>query len=51
MEEAHEKEEPIHSDVEVVKQQLEAHKVRVTASSSSAVPYPLSVPGVKPPYK
>jgi len=43
MEETQEKEEPIHSDVEVVKQQLEAHKVRVTASSSNysvPVPYP-----------
>ena len=32
VEEAQEKEEPIHSEVEVVKQQLEAHKVRVTPS-------------------
>jgi len=34
-EETQEKEESIHSEVEVVKQQLEAHKVRVTASSSN----------------
>jgi len=44
VEEAQGKEEPIHSEVEVVKQQLEAHKVRVTASSSiffsAQVPYP-----------
>jgi len=44
MEEAQEKEEElIYSVVEVVKQQLEAHKVRVTASSSNysvPVPYP-----------
>ena len=43
MEETKEKDESIHSEVEVVKQQLEAHKVRVTASSSNysaPVPYP-----------
>jgi len=42
MEEAQKKEEPIYSEVEVVKQQLEAHKVSFTASSSNycaLVPY------------
>ena len=51
MEETQEKEEPIHSDVEVVKQQLEAHKVSVAASSSNCFcpsSIPLSVPGFKP---
>jgi len=54
VEETQEKEESIHSEVEVVKQQLESHKVRVTASSSNCsapVPYPLSVPGFTPPYQ
>jgi len=43
--------EPIHSEVEVVKQQLEAHKVSVAASSSNCFcpsSIPLSVPGFKP---
>ena len=44
VEEAQEKEEPIHSEVEVVKQQLEAHKVRVTASSSIFFFCPSSIP-------
>jgi len=36
-------EEPIHFDVEVVKQQLEAHKVRVATSSSNCF-CPSSIP-------
>ena len=42
VEEAQEKQEPIHSEVEVVKQQLEAHKVGVHSQLSfhTTVPVP-----------
>ena len=43
MEEARGKDEPIHSEVEVVKQQVEVHKVRVAASSSNCF-CPSSIP-------